>query len=158
MYNFGNFISDNMLKDVGLIEVGIINGKLRKQAKSKGAGLKSVGNMQARKIANKDTKQSTADVLEVLDNKLGILDKPLDKNNSSEYKEFIECIVDYANYKSTITLNRLKNSLKVVIIKPIAKSIYGSNAQDTAKRKGFNKLMVDTAQTIKAIEVSVNGN
>lgn len=148
--DFGGFITEELLKDIGKIEVGIFNAKNRKKAKR---GLKSVGKGVGRKVGS-DTNQSTADVLEVLDNKYKILEKPLE-TYTSEYEEFVNATIEYANNKTDTNKNKVKNSLKSVIIKPILKSVYGLNTQDTAKRKGFNKLFVDTAQTIKAIEVKI---
>ena len=159
MYNFGSFITENLIKEIGTIEVGVINGKLRKQADTSKKGLKAVGNQVARKIKNKQTNQSTADILELLDNNYGVLKKPLDyNNNTTEYRVFIESMISYADKKNTLNANRLKNSLKAVIFKPIFASVYGSNSLKTKKIKGFDKLLIDTGQTIKAIEVSINGN
>ena len=151
--DFGSFLTEELLRDIGKIEVGIFEAKYRKKAKRE---LKALGKGVARKVSI-NTNQSTADVLEVLDNKYKILAKPLE-GNTSEYQEFVDASIEYANEKTTTNKNKVKNSLKSVIIKPILKSVYGLNTQDTAKRKGFNKLLVDTGQTIKAIEVEINGN
>lgn len=151
--DFGSFITEELLRDMGTIEVGIFEAKNRKKAKK---GLKGVGKGVGRRVGS-DTNQSTADVLEILDNKYKILAKPLE-TNSTEYEEFMNATIQYADQKTDANKNKVKNSLKAVIIKPILKSVYGINTQDTARRKGFNKLLVDTGQTIKAIEVKINGN
>lgn len=151
--DFGSFITKELLDDVGIIEVGIFEAKNRKKAKKE---LKSLGKGVSRKVGS-NTNQSTADILEILDNKYKMLAKPLE-SNTSEYEEFVNATIEYANEKTSTNKNKVKNSLKAVIIKPIFKSVYGLNTQDTAKRKGFNKLLVDTGQTIKAIEVRINGN
>lgn len=156
MSSFGKFVTQELLNDIGIVEVGIFDSKQFKKPQKK---LKKFGNYQARRVSNQLSKQTTADVLEVLDNKYGILEKPLEKNtNTSEYSVFVDVMIDYANDKNNINKNRLKNSLKAVIVKPIFTSFYGRNSEKTAKIKGFNKLLIDTGQTIKAIEVRINDN
>jgi hypothetical protein len=152
----GKNICDDILLDMGIAEVGIFESKQIKIAKNKKAGLKNVGSSKARLISNKQSDQTTADNLERLENKYKLLSKPLD-SSSSDYNQFMDAWINLACDNTPANLNKAKNSLKATIIKPVLNSAYGFNTTDTVKRKGFNKLMIDTGQTLKALEVKIKG-
>jgi hypothetical protein len=151
---FGSFITEELLSEIGIIEVGIFEAKQRKKASK---GLKNLGKGKARKVSVLSS-QTTADVLEILDNKYKILSNPLENQNTKEHEVFMDSLIEYSNDKTAANSNKIKNSLKAVIVKPILTSVYGYNTQKTADKKGFNKLLVDTGQTVKAIKVKINGN
>ena len=50
---------------------------------------------------------------------------------------------------------RLENALQAVVRNPILRGEYGKNSPATAKAKGFNRFMIDTAQLFRAIKSRV---
>lgn len=148
-------INQDLLNEMGSLEIGIFDATPIKVAKNKKDGLKSFGSSQARKIGNKQLNTTIADNLERLDKKFSFLEKPLEKNNP-DVDLLVKTWVNYAENKNSLNENRVKNSLLATILKPIFNSFYGYNTKDTAKRKGFNKLMIDTSQTIKSLKVRLN--
>lgn len=72
-------------------------------------------------------------------------------------------IVKFANgfvqllIKGTVTKKRVENLLQAVVRNPILRGDYGRNSPATAKAKGFNRFMIDTAQLFQAITAKVTG-
>ncbi|AEG42316.1 hypothetical protein BdPhPhi1402_gp19 [Bdellovibrio phage phi1402] len=50
-----------------------------------------------------------------------------------------------------ITIKRVENLLQAVVRNPILRQDYGGNTAPTADAKGFDRLLIDTAQMFKAI-------
>lgn len=153
---FGRFITEELLSEIGVIEVGIFEANPRKKPQR---GKKKFAKGVARNSdLTKITKLTTADLLEDLEYRYQILSRALENQTTKEYGVFVGALIEYANDGTSLNHRKIKNSLKAVIVKPILTSMYGYNTQETADKKGFNKLLVDTGQTVKAIEVRINGN
>lgn len=142
-------VAKDLIAEIGEIEVGIIDAKLMKEPKPN--ELKAFAGGKARKVSGKYSKSSTADNLKKLDLKYRIFSLPL-QNRDATYDEMINAIVDHKVNKSN-RLNRIRNAVKGLFLKPILIGKYGRNTPKTAEIKGFNRLMIDTGQTISAISV-----
>ncbi len=86
--------------------------------------------------------------------RLGInyLTEPFKKKNSDIMRftaRFFQVVTGRSQPK------RLENLLQAIVRNPILKGSYGSNSLMTKKIKGFNRLMIDTAQLFKAIQARV---
>lgn len=85
-------------------------------------------------------------------NRLGVdlLRAPFQKKNSDLIK-FMHSFLKYA--LAGRSPKRVENLFLAVIRNPILKQEYGQNRASTADAKGFNRLLIDTAQTFKNIKV-----
>lgn len=81
------------------------------------------------------------------------LKRPFARKNS-DIVRFSNEFFKYAFGKSEP--KRLTNLLQAIVRNPILKGEYGTNSALTQKIKGFNRIMIDTAQLFRAIKARVN--
>ena len=107
---------------------------------------------KARKSSNSASKSSINlfKLTKILEKKYSFLTSPV-KKVSTFTKEFWNAVFTSNN------MQRVNNSYKALIIQAINKGKYGRNKKSTIKRKGFDRKLIDTGQTIKAIKVNVKG-
>ncbi len=71
-------------------------------------------------------------------------------------RDVLAVITDYSRYLAKPgNDNRLRNAIQAVIRNPILRGEYGDNRAETAKKKGFNKLMVATGTFFNSIKAVV---
>lgn len=78
------------------------------------------------------------------------LRKPFLLQSNADLLSVIQFVVDNMNGKDT--RQRLINAIQAVVRNPILRGAYGKNSARTAKKKGFNKLLMDTGQLFKNIK------
>ncbi len=122
--------------------------------KSPGKGLKSYAGGPARKVSFTST-MTISEVSESLRKSTGInfYTKPFKSQKNKDIlaftKEFFQLCAGKGQAK------RAENLLQAIVRNPILRGDYGSNSSLTAKIKGFNRFMIDTAQLFKAITAKV---
>lgn len=133
-------------------EVGILKNTRHKSALP---ALKSYAGGPARKTGVSGS-STTAEVSRRLRSHLGFnyLSRPFQKRNSDILRfthAFLKTALHGADSKRAVNL------LQAVVRNPILRGDYGKNSRKTADRKGFNRLMIDTAQLFKSIQARVKG-
>jgi hypothetical protein len=112
--------------------------------------LKQYAGGPARKQTRKPSGQSIGQVLVANMQRLNLnlLSEPFQKE-SSELVRFTHAFLKTALAKAS--LKRVENLLQAVVRNPILRQEYGTNKASTADGKGFDRHLIDTAQTFKAI-------
>ena len=144
-------IADSMEEEITL-EYGYFE---RLPLNAPAEGLKSIGKgLQGRKVGKRTGGDSVELAIE-LENKYGFLTKPADEK-SREMQGLMEQIISYKLYGNKEAKNKVVNSAKALVLKPILNDKYGRNSKETAENKGFNKFLIDTGQTIKRLAVRIS--
>ncbi|WKV32907.1 putative neck protein [Bdellovibrio phage MAC3UK] len=80
-----------------------------------------------------------------------LLLEPFRSSKNAEITKFTTAFLRLAT-GGKITLKRVENLLQAVVRNPILRQDYGGNTAPTADAKGFDRLLIDTAQMFKAIK------
>lgn len=141
-------------------EVGVLNDGPHKQPKelnvmqtNEAEVLSNYAGGPIRKKTSKASGKSIAEVSKANRERLGFnyLSEPFKKKSSDIIKfsnEFFKLAFGRSEKK------RAENLLQAIVRNPILKGEYGANTEATAKHKGFNRGMIDTAQLFKAIKAA----
>lgn len=132
-------------------EVGIIQDGPHKQARK---GLKVFAGGPARKVGRKSTQQ-ISEVSERLRKNSGVefYRRPFRAKGNRDLLLFVRRF--FRVIAGKMEARRLVNTLQAIVRNPILRGEYGANSEQTAKRKGFNRFMIDTGQLFKAIRAKV---
>lgn len=88
--------------------------------------------------------------------KVDYLREPFRKPQSADARMLKRFLFEFVKMTAGNTnLKRIENLLQAIVRNPIARGDYGRNKTRTAQRKGFNRLMIDTAQMFRAIKAKV---
>lgn len=142
------------------LQVGVLEDGPHKEARrgERGLGGKDVLSSYAggpvRKKSNRDSGVTIAEVSEANRERLGFnyLTEPF-HDRTSDITKFMTEFFRFAFGRSE--KKRLENLLQAVVRNPILRGDYGSNSALTKRIKGFDRLMIDTAQLFKSIKASV---
>lgn len=136
-------------------QVGILIDKPHKNAQSQSKGLKSYAGGPARKTSSKSSGKTIGEVSEELRKHIGInfYSKPFSSKGNKDILKFVESFFDLCAGRTQA--RRAENLLQAIVRNPILRGDYGRNSSVTAKIKGFNRLMIDTAQLFRAITSKV---
>ncbi len=105
-----------------------------------------------RKASRKNSDKTVAQVSKEMRQKYDYLVAPFKKKDAAIQK----LIRDFFNFAfGRSEMKRLENTLQAVVRNPILKKQYGSNTKATQNHKGFDHVMMDTAQFFKAIKAKV---
>lgn len=85
-----------------------------------------------------------------LDQEYKWLRKPFMLQSNEDVINVLNFIVENMNGKDN--LQRIVNAVQAVVRNPILRGSYGRNSARTAKKKGFNKLLMSTGQFFKNIK------
>lgn len=120
-----------------------------------GKGLKSYAGGPARKTSNKPSGMTISQVSEDLRKKTGInlYTAPFSSKKNKDILDFVKEFMQVCTGKSQP--KRAENLLQAIVRNPILRGDYGRNTPITAKIKGFNRYLIDTAQFFKAITAKV---
>ena len=121
--------------------------------KAPSKSIKEFAKGKSRRVSNSSINSNKIGLFKlskILDKKYSFLTAPV-KKVSTFTKEFWNSVFTSDN------IQRINNSYKALIIQAINKGKYGRNKKSTIKRKGFDRKLIDTGQTMKAIKVSVKG-
>lgn len=81
---------------------------------------------------------------------IDILRRPFQETNS-EIIKFTQAFLKMATSQK-MSIKRVENLLQAVVRNPIINQEYGKNSASTADAKGFNRLLIDTGQMVKALK------
>jgi hypothetical protein len=114
--------------------------------------LKNFAGGPARKQGRTKSDLTTGEILVENMKRLNInlLLKPFRKKGS-DLLRFTNEFLKMATSNKKTSLKRVENLLQAVVRNPILKKQYGQNRSKTADAKGFNRNIIDTSQTFKAI-------
>jgi hypothetical protein len=136
--------------------VGVLQDSVHKEADT--AQKSSYAGGPTRKASNRNSGMTISEVSEDLRKRTGIniYTQPfLGKKN----KDILAFVKDYFELCAGKTSKkRVENLLQAIIRNPILRGDYGRNTKQTAKAKGFNRFMIDTAQLFRAITSKVKVN
>ncbi len=135
--------------------VGVLVDGPHKQAVDSSKGLKSYAGGPARKVSPKPSGETISQVSESLRKHLGInfYTKPFQARKNKDILAFTKAFFDLCAGRSQA--KRAENLLQAIVRNPILRGDYGRNKTITARIKGFNRLMIDTAQLFRAITAKV---
>lgn len=105
-----------------------------------------------RKASRKNSDKTVAQVSKEMREKYDYLVAPFKKKDAAIQK-LIKDFFKLAFGKSES--KRLQNTLQAVVRNPILKKEYGPNTSATQRHKGFDHVMMDTAQFFKSIRARV---
>lgn len=139
-------------------EVGILDDKehrtpMRGERGQKGQDvLTSFAGTKVRKASRKMSGIKLSEISKANRERYDYLRKPFQQENT----DIARLIKDFFNFAFGKTeRKRLENTLQAVVRNPILKKRYGRNSALTQKIKGFDHVMMDTAQFFKSIRARV---
>lgn len=132
--------------------VGVLSDKPHKLPAQ---GIKSYAGGPARKTSSKSSGMMISEVSEDLRKKTGInfYTKPFSSKKNKDILNFTKSFFELCAGRTS--QKRVENLLQAIVRNPILRGDYGRNTSVTAKIKGFNRFMIDTAQLFKAITAKV---
>lgn len=139
-------------------EVGILEDKkyrkpLRGERGKKGQDvLTTYAGTKVRKASQKRTDIDISEISKENRERYDYLRKPF-KTKSTEIQRLLNDFFEFAFGRTEA--KRLENTLQAVVRNPILRKRYGSNSSLTKAIKGFDHVMIDTAQFFKAIKAKV---
>lgn len=139
-------------------EVGILEDKpyrkpLRGERGQKGQDvLTKYAGTTVRKASRKNSDMTLSEISVMNRARYNYLVEPF-RNMSPELKKLLEEFMGLLFGKTKE--RRLENTLQAIVRNPILKKEYGSNSRLTQTIKGFDHVMVDTAQFFKGIKARV---
>lgn len=131
------------------VEVGVLEAKYGNRPKGK--ELKSFAGGQARK-AGKKGKTLLSYILSIFDKKHNLLIKPWSKSSNADVLRVISEMVKDMSQSTEATKRRFLNACQAVVRNPILRQEYGKNKPSTAKRKGFNRYLIDVGSLFNNIK------
>lgn len=81
---------------------------------------------------------------------IDLLRRPFKERNDDIIK-FTQAFLKMA-LSENLSIKRVENLLQAIVRNPILRQEYGRNSSETADAKGFDRHLIDTAQTFKAIK------
>jgi hypothetical protein len=133
---------------------GVLVDRPHKNPVGKKRGLKNFAGGPSRRIGFRSTK-SIAEVSEDLRKHTGInfYTHPFRSRKNKDILKFIKSFFDLCAGRTNV--RQTENLLQAVVRNPILRGDYGHNTEATAKQKGFDRFMIDTAQLFQAIRAKV---
>ncbi len=135
--------------------VGILKDGHHLEAKSLFDGLGEYAGGPVRKTSRKQSQKMISEVSEDLRNKMNInfYTLPFQAKKNKDILNFVREFFELCAGRGEV--RRAENLLQAIVRNPILRGDYGKNIPITAKIKGFNRLMIETAQVFKAITAKV---
>lgn len=142
------------------MEVGVLDDKPHFEPSTESSAFGPTGNLKsfaggpARKQTRVKGALSTGEVLSANMARLNknILLLPF-MDHDTEMNKFVRAFLQLAIGRSSV--KRVQNLMQAVVRNPILRQEYGKNLIQTAREKGFNRHLIDTAQMFKAIKAKV---
>lgn len=137
-------------------EVGILKDGTYRKPKSKKEGLNTLAKGPARKASRLPSKVKISDVSRFNREERDYLTEPFNRPTGKDQQLIKRFLFEFLKMtRGNTNVRRLENLLQAMVRNPLARSDYGNNATSTAKRKGFDRLMIDTGQLFRAIKARV---
>lgn len=136
-------------------QVGILEDRIHKLPQSLAKGLQSYAGGPARKVSRKSSGMTISQVSKDLrkKTKINFYTRPFKSKKNLEILAFVKEFMKLCTGKTQA--RRAETLLQAIVRNPILRGDYGRNSSVTAKEKGFNRFMIDTAQLFKAIVAKV---
>jgi hypothetical protein len=136
-------------------QVGVLKDSTHKQAVPQQKGLKSYAGGPARKTSNRSSGMTVSQVSEDLRKRIGInfYTVPFKSKKNKDILNFVKSFFDLCAGRTQP--RRAENFLQAIVRNPILRGDYGRNSNVTARIKGFNRYMIDTAQLFRSITSKV---
>lgn len=131
------------------VEVGILEAKYGNRPKGK--EVKSFAGGPARK-AGKKGKTLLSYILSIFDKKHNLLISPWTKQTNSDVVRVVNEMTKDMSNPSEATQRRFLNACQAVVRNPILRQEYGKNKPSTARRKGFNRYLIDVGSLFNNIK------
>jgi hypothetical protein len=130
---------------------GILKDKPHKRALPKSRGYDSLHGKKVRKKSSKFNDTTLGELSERIRKDKGIdyLKRPFSNPHSKDIREMKKAFFAYMQGKGS--KQEAQAALQLVIRNPIFKKMYGKNSADARARKGFDWLLIDTAQFFRNI-------
>lgn len=140
-------------------EVGVLEKTPHFEAESKIRGLRSFAGTSARKRSRRPDGNSQA-IGAKLQGFYGWLSHPFRDGNEKqkELQLFAQRYLAEVQKDGQVNVKRLENLVQAIVRNPILRQDYGSNKPSTAKIKGFDHLMIDTAQFFNSVKARLLKN
>lgn len=134
-------------------QVGVLNDRDHKRPIS--GSKKSYAGGPARRIGRTSSGKTIAEVSHDVRKTTGIniFTRPFKSKKNADIVKFMKAYMPFALGRGQE--KRVLNGLQAVVRNPILRGDYGRNTAITRKIKGFNRLLIDTAQLFKAITAKV---
>lgn len=94
---------------------------------------------------------SLQQVAGVLEEKYGWLEKGITSGDNKDLRRAIDIVVT-GLMDGSFSEQQFLNAVRYTMVNPIHRREFGSNAPSTIKKKGFDKVMVDTGKFVRAIK------
>jgi hypothetical protein len=136
-------------------QVGVLQDAPHKKAMASSKGLKSYAGGPARRTSSRESGKTISEVSQDLRKRIAInfYTIPFHSRKNKDILEFVKIFFQVCSGKSQP--KRAANMLQAIVRNPILRGDYGKNTRTTAKIKGFNRFMIDTAQLFRAITAKV---
>lgn len=82
---------------------------------------------------------------------INLLLRPFQEKNS-EIMKFTETFLKFVVKRGNVSIRRVENLIQAIVRNPILRQEYGQNSSEAADLKGFDRHLIDTGQTFKAIK------
>ena len=117
---------------------------------SKEDGLKHFAGGSARKISRTQGSTTTSELALKLEKEHNIFSAPLENEKNFEVVKVLEDLVSWY-FQGQDNRKRIENGAQAVVRNPILRGDYGHNSSKTIETKGFDRILIDTAQFFNSI-------
>jgi len=136
-------------------QVGILQDADHKKAMEPSAGLKSYAGGPVRRKSSQSSGKTISEVSEDLRKRIGVnfYLHPFSSKKNQDILNFVKSFFELCMGRTQA--KRAENLLQAIVRNPILRGDYGRNTEQTVKKKGFNRFMIDTGQLFRAITAKV---
>lgn len=117
---------------------------------SKDKGLKNFAGGPARKVSRTQGSSTTSELATKFENEYNIFSAPLENEKNYEVIKVLEYLVSWY-FQGEDNRKRIENGAQAVVRNPILRGDYGHNSSKTIETKGFDRILIDTAQFFNSI-------
>ena len=96
-----------------------------------------------------------ADLARELQEDYGWLTEPFESDTNKDILDFADTYVKEVTKEKGSNTRRLENLMQAIVRNPILRGDYGKNSKFTEKKKGFNRLMIDTGTFFNSIKARI---
>lgn len=113
-------------------------------------GLKRFAGGVARKVSRTQGSSTTSELATKFENEYNIFSAPLENEKNYEVIKVLEDLVSWY-FQGEDNRKRIENGAQAVVRNPILRGDYGHNSSKTIETKGFDRILIDTAQFFNSI-------
>ena len=117
---------------------------------SKENGLKRFAGGSARKVSRTQGNTTTSELAVKFEKEHNIFSAPLENEKNIEVVKILEDLVSWY-FQGQDNRKRIENGAQAVVRNQILRGDYGHNSSNTIETKGFDRILIDTAQFFNSI-------